>query len=248
MENLPSIPATLKERVEGVKRRILRDYPDTIGLVLIGSVAEGDFKTDSDIDIVWIKRRKITHKRLFAFEQALDEKIQIVLFNRRQLREHFRYSTTMAHSIKNGVILYQDGDYITGLLQKELTLPDREWMKKWFKHWIFFYRMGLRDLRRSKRWHKRFCRRGCTCEVGDYLARAAVNFTILFLELHGLVPTTKNKILKGFRRFGKEDLVSSLEVALEASRQHRPLSKEEAEAIHPTLRWLRDTLRRRLQG
>jgi predicted nucleotidyltransferase len=58
MENLPSIPATLKERVEGVKRRILRDYPDTIGLVLIGSVAEGDFKTDSDIDIVWIKKEE----------------------------------------------------------------------------------------------------------------------------------------------------------------------------------------------
>lgn len=145
----------------------------------------------------------------------------------------------------NGV--YKNGDFITRLLEQEITLPDREWMKKWFEHWIGFYRMGLRDIRRNKGWHKRFCQKRCTCEVGDYLARATVNFAILFSELHGFVPTTKDKVLKGFRKFGKKNLIPGLRVALRISRQDRPLSRKEAETVYPTVRWLRDTLARRLR-
>ncbi|MDI6793741.1 MAG: hypothetical protein QME81_12900 [bacterium] len=101
------------------------------------------------------------------------------------------------------------------LLGKEIALPDREWMKKWFEHWTGFYRMGLRDIRINKGWHKRFCQKRCLCEVGDYLARATVNFAILFLELHGLVPTTKDKVFKGFKEFGRNDLIPGLKIALQ---------------------------------
>jgi len=241
-------PSIFQTAIQEARAKIPKVYPDTLCLVLIGSVAEGNFKSDSDVDIVWIKSRKLRIRKLYEFEDKLGERVQLIPFTRRQLEEHFRNSTTMAHAIKNGIVLYKKGDFITRLLEQEITLPDREWMKKWFEHWIGFYRMGLRDIRRNKRWHKRFCQKRCTCEVGDYLARATVNFAILFSELHGFVPTTKDKVLKGFRKFGKKNLIPGLRVALRISRQDRPLSRKEAETVYPTVRWLRDTLARRLRS
>ncbi len=241
-------PSIFQTAIQEVKGKIPGAYPDTLGLVLIGSVAEGNFKSDSDVDIVWIKSRKLRFRKLYEFEDKLDKRIQLIPFTRRQLEEHFRNSTTMAHAIKNGIVLYKRGDFISRLLERKITLPDREWMRKWFEHWIGFYRMGLRDIRRNKGWHKRYCKKRCTCEVGDYLARATVNFAILFSELHGFVPTTKDKVLKGFRKFGKKDLIPGLRVALRISRQDRPLSRKEAEKVYPTARWLRDRLARRFRS
>ena len=245
---LKTLPPIFQTAIQEARVKIPKAYPDTLGLVLIGSVAEGSFKSDSDVDIVWIKSRKLRLRKLYELKDKLGERIQLIPFTRRQVEEHFRNSTTMAHSIKNGIILHKNGDFITKLLEQEIRLPEREWMRKWFEHWIGFYRMGLRDIRRNKGWHERFCQKRCTCEVGDYLARATVNFAILFSELHGFVPTTKDKVLKGFRKFGRKDLIPGLRVALRISRQDRPLSRKEAEIVYPTVRWLRDTLARRLRS
>ena len=246
--SIRSLPPIFRRTIQKARATIPKIYSDTLCLVLIGSVAEGDFKTDSDVDIVWVKRRKLGFEKLHEFQQELGERIQLILFNRKQLEEHVRNSTTMAHAIQNGVVLYTNGSAITRLLEQEITLPDREWMKRWFEHWLRYYRMGLRDIRRNKGWHKKYCRERCMCEVGDYLARAAVNFAILFCELHGFVPTTKDQVLKGFRKYGRNDFASGLRVALRVSRQERNMSRKEAETVHPTARWLRDTLARRLRS
>ena len=246
--DLPILPPIFQRAVQRAQTEIPKAYPDTLCLVLIGSVAEGDFKKDSDVDIVWVKSRRLGFRRVHECERSLGDRIQLVLFNRKQLEDHFKKSTTMAHAMKNGIILYTKGDSITRILDKEIALPDREWMRSWFEHWMRLYRMGLRDIRRNKGWHKRYCQKRCMCEVGDYLARAAVNFAILFSELHGFVPTTKDKVLKGFRKFGRKDLIAGLRIALRVSRQKRPMSRKEAETVKLTARWLRDTLARRLRS
>jgi predicted nucleotidyltransferase len=246
--DFPSLPPIFQRAIQKAKTTIPKAYPDTLCLVLIGSVAEGDFKTDSDVDIVWVKSRKLGFQKLYEFERSLGERTQLVLFNRKGLEEHFTKSTTMAHAIKNGIVLYTHGNSITRILDQEITVPDREWMKGWFEHWTRFYRMGLRDIRRNRGWHKRFCQKRCVCEVSDCLARATVNFAILFSELHGSVPTTKVKVLKGFRTFGRTDLISGLRIALRVSRQKRPMSRKEAETVKRTAKWLRDTLARRLRS
>jgi predicted nucleotidyltransferase len=248
ISHLRSLPSVFQKSIKNAMAKIPMAYPDTLSLILIGSVAEGDYKPDSDIDIVWVKRRKLGFSRLYEFKRELDDRIQLIPFNRKQLEEHFRNSNTMAHAIQKGIVLYINEDSISKIVNRKIVLPDRKWMKKWFEHWVRFYRMGLKDIRRNKSWHKKHCRKDCMCEVGDYLARATVNFAILFCELHGFVPTTKGKVLKGFQKFGRDDLMSGMQIALRVSRQDRFMSGKEAEKVKLTAVWLRNTLARRLRS
>lgn len=59
----------------------------------------------------------------------------------RQILNHFRRSTTMAYSIKNGIALYQKDGFINSLLKMKLSKPSKIWMKEWFEHWLRFYQM-----------------------------------------------------------------------------------------------------------
>jgi len=102
----------------------------------------------------------------------------------------------MAHSIKNGVIIYEMDKFLQNLLKIPLSLPSKKWMREWFEHWNIYYRMGLKDKRRNKQQHKKYCKERCHCEIYDGLARAVVNFAILYLEFKGIIPLTKKTIIK----------------------------------------------------
>lgn len=241
---METLSAKLKRQISKAKRQILREYNDTLSLVLIGSVAEGDHSKDSDIDIVCIKRKKVGINKRLEFMDKIDDKIQLVVFTRKQILDHFKRFTTMAYSIKNGIILYQKDGFMNSFFNIRLSKPNKIWMKKWFEHWLRFYQMALRDRRRNKRFHKKFCKNRCCCEVGDYLARAAVNFAILYLETQGIVPTTKSKVFTGLRDAGNKRFRRGLEIALDAHRCDRSLAKKEADSVFYTADWLRQRLQK----
>lgn len=243
---MKALSTKIGRQILKAKKQILKEYNDTLGLVLIGSVAEGDYGKDSDIDIVCIKRRKVEMERRLEFMDKIYDKIQLVVFTKRQILNHFRHSTTMAYSIKNGITLYQKDEFINSLFKIKLSKPSKIWMKEWFEHWRRFYQMALRDKRRNKRFHKEFCKNKCYCEVGDYLARATVNFAILYLETQDVIPTTKSKISAGLRNAANEKFRQGLKITLDVHHFDRNLREKEADSVFYTADWLRQRLRKLL--
>jgi len=232
-----------KVDMKRVKDLLLRKFDDSLGLIVIGSYAEGSVSEGSDLDIVWIKSRKIPYDKISALQNELGDKIQLIVFSRRQLNYHFKNSTTMAHSIKKGIILFDKAKLLAKLIKRDLDLPSREWMNRWFNHWLMFYRFGIMDRRRNRRFHRKYCRRRCYCEVGDYFARATVNFSILYLETKGIVPTTKREIWENCKKLLPRRLLKGLKVSFKVYHQRRNLRSAEAEEVYQTASWLRRRLK-----
>lgn len=245
---MKNLPAKFKAIIRKTKRVLPVNFPDTLGIILIGSCAEGCFSKDSDIDIVWLKSRKLRFEKLRQIQRGFSEKTTIIPYNKKQILYQFQNSTTMSHSIKNGKILYKNGGFVNKLMGHKLSAPSPEWMKYWFGHWVGFYEIGVKDYRRNKIYHKKHCTKKCFCDTVDALARAAVNFAILFLELKGFIPTTKHKILNGFIKLGDPGLIRGLRISLRASREGRNLSLKEAEAAHKTAKSLKEKIQKELNS
>ncbi len=116
-------------------------------------------------------------------------------------------------------------------------------MKDWTLHWFRFYEWGMDDIARAEEWHKKYCDKECTCHISELIARVVVNLSILFLETHGIVPTTKSKIKRHFEmKISDEKLVAGVRLALIVSRQERYLNYEEAKSVAHVAKWLRHEL------
>ena len=237
------MPHLYRKSICGVCERILSRYDDVAALVLIGSVAEGDFVPESDVDILCIRREKTPWEEQRKIGEGLDERIQCIFFTEEMFQSHLRQRTTMAHSVLRGVTLYEAENTISKL-NPDLDLPDRAWMKRWFVHWLDFYEFGMRDVARVKEGHLEHCtEEACQCWIEDSLARSAVNMAILFSETKGIVPTTKKQIERHFREQAEdESLSAALALALRVSREERSMSYDEAQVVAHVAGWLRDRL------
>lgn len=212
-------------------------------LVLIGSVAEGGFCPESDIDLLCVKKGKTPWEEQRKIHEPLDSLVQLIFFDEATFNFHFEKRTTMAHSIKKGIVLYEVEEFVSNILSKEMGPPDKEWMKNWTLHWLRFYQYGVDDIERSKEWHQKYCDEECICHINDIIARVVVNFSILFLETHGIVPTTKSQIQRHFEmKINDEKLVAGMRLALIISRQGRYLSYEEALSVAHVAKKLRTEL------
>lgn len=204
--SLKELPQDIQPLVNKIRRKILKEYLDTRALFVIGSMSDWSYGPDSDIDIVWIKIRKIKVKRLLELEEKLNynielRRIQLVPFTYKELSWHFNNSSTMAHSIQKGIIIYGARNRsIQKFLAKKLSLPKKEWMYYWLSHWLKKYEWARFSIRRERRFHKRFCKDRCHCSIFDDIARVAVNFGILYLETNGIVPISKRQIISNFQR------------------------------------------------
>ena len=88
----------------------------------------------------------------------------------------------------------------------------------------------------------------CYCMIPNYLARECVNFAILYLELKGIVPTTKQQIVSAFLNLGRDEVVAGLKAAFVTYREDREMNWEEGEVVAKIAMWLRGRLRQRLKG
>lgn len=252
--NLGRLALDIQPIVKRIKKTITRNYPDTRGLIIIGSFADSTYKRDSDLDIVWIKIRKMKIDRFIEFEEKLNSniairKIQLVPFTYKEFSWHFNNFSTMAHSIQRGIAIYGiKNKTIKRFLSKRLSLPKNEWMGYWFRHWLEKYKFARYTIRRNKRFHKKLCNTECYCNIFDNIARVVVNFSILYLETLGIVPVSKKQIVQNLTKFHLPlDILKGLKLSLRLSGKGKYLTLGEVGTILPAALWFKKRLYKALK-
>ena len=241
--HLQNVPTAYREMAAGACRHLLEHYTDIQAIVLIGSVATGDFVPESDVDLLRVKETPLRAKEQWEVKKPLDEKVKLIFFDVARFKEHTDQRTTMAHSAASGVVLYEKHGFLQPFFKEPLGLPTREWMAGWFVHWLRFYEYSIRDIRRAEEWHREYCGTECTCHISDTLARTVVNFAILFLETQGVVPTTKKQIQQCFQeKVADTGLNTALVLALTISREERSLDYPEGIQLESLADWLHKRL------
>ena len=237
------LPHSFRKPVRATCRKLLKLYPNTLALVVIGSVALGTWEEDSDLDLVWIVRghRRKNWREELGYDYA--GLVELVTLNLSELRRHLAWQSPMAHAIRRGVVVYDPSRLAEQLRRAPLGPPTREWMQQWFKHFWQRLDWGLDSYRMSKKMHRRYCRNGCTCQVSEVLTRAVVNLALVLLTTKGIVPNTKSEmrlhypaVIRGAR------LRKAMELALQAHHVKRDLKLHEAKALLHLGAWLRTRL------
>lgn len=240
------IPRRFVKDVEEVIENILSSRLDVKAIIVIGSVARGDHMKDSDVDLVCVTGQKVNPKQRQGLMGDIPLMAQLVVFSEEELRKHFEDFSTMAHSIQKGIAVFEKDGFLKPFLDMPLGLPKKEWMKGWFVHWLEFYFMGLHDLETDEEFHKKFCKEKCQCFLPDNLARAAVNFAILYLETRGVVPVSKGEIRKGMRNIVPKNIFKGLNTALRICHDGIVMDYYEAVEVKNTATWLKDRLIQKL--
>lgn len=236
------IPELFEKVAQDAVDRIFSEHLGIKALVVIGSVAAGDYMQDSDVDLVCVIDVRLSLEERHRLRERVPESVQLVILSEEELKGHFENSTTMAHAIRKGKILYEKDAYLQPFLEKTLGLPSREWMKQWFLHWLKFFYLGVYWLEREEGFHTEFCKTGCECSISDDLARAAVNFSILYLEAQGTVPVSKGEIRRGIEGLISEGPLRGVNVALEVCHEDRTMNYQEALEVRDTATWLKEKL------
>jgi len=214
---LQQLPQNFRESILEVTKRMLKRFDDIYSIVLIGSVAAGDYELNSDIDILCVKRKEVSATDITEITSALD-RVQLIFLTEKSIAQHFKNSTTMAWAIKCGKIIFEHNDFWHKYITKPLHMPSKKWMSSWFTHWLRFYNDG----------------------TYDGLYRAVVNFAILFLETKGTIPTTKKQILTSFKKIvSNQEIIKGLEIALNAHHERRILDEQEKRKVFKAGEWLR---------
>ncbi len=235
-----NVPVHVLKEIKIASRRLKRRYKDLLGVILIGSFAEGTYQKDSDIDIVFIKERRVKYKDWAKFTKDTKKRIQLIPFSRKDLNQHFKDSTTMAYAIQRGKIIHQRKNSLEKYYNWVLEWPSKEWIKNWFKHWQGIYGFGVRDFKRNKKRKFDF--------VSDCLTRGVVNFGILFLEIKGYIPTTKRDLGKRFyKEIHDKEIREGFKIALKSHHEDRDISIKEAEKVYLSGEFLNNQINKYFQ-
>jgi len=235
----------------------INKFDSLMGMCVIGSSIEGDWDDNSDIDLVIILPNNIDFEQrvnsdIELSDLNLDKRVQLIYLSYGYLVDyHFKNFTTMAHSISKGVIIYDKSGLLTEIYNAVLGNPTKDWIKEWFNFFEYSYISGVSSLKFHAKLHRSLCKDKCECEISNLLARAMVNWSILYLELNGIVPTTKKQILKGMFKINN-DLVFDLKIALDVRRNDLYLNLNQAKSMYKSVnvlkRELQDKLGVRLEG
>jgi hypothetical protein len=245
--SLDRVPPEFREVAEATVQNLVTRFPHTLAVVVIGSVAEGGFRPESDLDMVWVVRGRLRRTWWREIETPHERRVQVIPWLLKTANWHFARRTTLAHSVHRGLIVYDPEGRAAQWQARPLGLPDREWMREWFKHWLQFYEAGFReDLPRAREWRRKFGEEHV--HVYENLARVSVNFAILLIETRGVVPTCKQQLWTEFQRLTSgPKLRQAMDTALRIHREDRWMSWEEAQQIIPLVHWLRRRLEEALQ-
>ncbi len=106
--HLQHVPVTYREMVAHACSYLLEHYIDIQAIVIIGSIAAGDFGPESDVDVLYVKETAVRPKEQWGMQKQLDEKVQLIFFDVARFKEHIAQRTTMAHSVARGIALYEE--------------------------------------------------------------------------------------------------------------------------------------------
>lgn len=233
-KTLPFLRSRLKERI--------------LGISVIGSSTCSDWEEGSDIDLVILEERPIDYLTFNRLEEELkpsiDVRVQLIPIELDYLYNyHLKNRTTMAHSIRRGRILFDgDGYFKPFLALTDHDLPTREWIKAYFLKFVNVHGFALTYIEKKEAWHKK-CAIDSLGEYNNEVCRAIVNYSILYLELNGFIPTTKRQIIRGLK---KEEIpwavLKDVERSMSIRREDRLLRADELESMCTCALYLKDTL------
>ena len=184
------LPPQYRAPAQALLSKTLVIYPRTVALAAIGSVADGTWLPDSDLDVVWIhrgRRKQSWHERI-AYDY--ESRVELVAFNLKQVHEHFRQHSPMAHALQSGLMLYDPEGLHAAWRETPLGLPTRHYVDMTYAFMSRRLEWGMDSYRRECRFHRRFCKQSsdCYCSVSDVLCRAVWNLVRLVLVVQGYVP------------------------------------------------------------
>ena len=238
-----ALPGRYREPVRVSCRKIMRLYPNTLALVVIGSVAVGTWEEDSDLDLVWIYRGRLRRKWREEMGYDYSGVVEFVTFNLSEVRRHMAWQSPMAHALRRGVVIYDPAGLMARLRRGALGPPTREWMQQWFRHFWQRLDWGRDSYRMSLKMHHRYCKTKCDCQVSEVLTRAVVNLALVLLATKGIVPGAKSEmrlhfpsVIRGARHR------KAMEIALQAHHVKRDLTLQEAKELLRLGGWLRRQL------
>ncbi|MFC1601440.1 hypothetical protein ACFL34_03740 [Candidatus Sumerlaeota bacterium] len=215
---LQELPENFRATVAGITCELLTNYPDTLAGMVVGSLAEGVSDSFSDVDYLYVKDPMIPDDEIVKIKARWP--LSHFIFHRpEKLEHHFTHCTTMAWSIKKGIVLFDRHNLLAPFRQRDLGMPSKEWMRSWMTE-VDWWPEDPRGLR-----HK------------------MLNLGILYLALLGVAPTTKHEISKEFRRrVTDKTLLKAMSVAAERGTDESEFSETQLQCLKQALGMLREEL------
>jgi len=242
----------------GEAKAFLDPYRQWIhSLVLFGSYAFGRAERGSDLDLLVIlkhgHRTREIKRRLFVVGFDLSARssetggaeVQLVAFNEEEIEHLFRIATPLAHAIREGIIIWDDGFFNSLLARRYPKWPTREAAEEALVHWIIpHYYLCAIDLKREiRRDHGPggICNEEKECVghfKGDILARIISRMLYVTLPELGLLPLTKHDLKEmAVEVYGKER-ERAIALALQVLREDRAIDDTEFRIMFPFARRL----------
>jgi predicted nucleotidyltransferase len=232
-------------------------------LVLFGSYALGNATPHSDIDfLVLLKPGEETRRIrriLFGFKMTLENEnerqapveMQIVDFDEQEIQVIFELSTPLAHAVRHGVVIQDDGWFKRLLLRVYPMWPTKEAAVVAFTRWIVWqYYRCIIDLKREiaeDHGPEGICTRTGKCIghfSGDILARVISRMLYVTLPERGLLPLCKSEAARmALDTYGRSAR-RPVELAIHILRDDRAITSDEFKVMMPFARGLfRECLR-----
>lgn len=173
-----------------------------LGICVIGSSTCSDWEEGSDIDLLFLTQERVCYKELSKIEEEIRDWVQvrvqcISMVPEYLLNYHLSNRTTMAHSIRGGVVIWDPKKYFSRFA--DLTpedLPKRRWIKEYFQSFFSIHRMSLEQIKEEKN-YREVSRNSSHDFFHNSICRVIVNYSILYLELNEIIPITKKQIIRG---------------------------------------------------
>jgi predicted nucleotidyltransferase len=239
-------------------RHFLDSYRRWIhSLVLFGSYAIGRAEGTSDLDLLVILNHghmaREIKRSLFdvGFDLATRSsetgtaELQLVAFDEEEIEHLFRLATPLAHALREGIIIWDDGFFNSLLSKRYPKWPTREAAEEALVHWIIpQYSLCAIDLKREilkDHGPGGICRERKECVghfKGDILARVISRMLYVTLPELGLLPLTKHDLREmAVKIYGKE-WERTIALALQVLREDRSIDDTEFRIMFPFARKL----------
>ncbi|MGQ9780190.1 MAG: hypothetical protein ACUVRM_10005 [Bacillota bacterium] len=205
--------------------------------VLIGSVAEANAEPGSDLDLVLVVEEKLPWE-LVGDLLGWSPRFQVVDLTPSELGRHFDRNTIMAWAIRRGIILADPAGILREQLARPAAPPSREWLQELWQHLWHDYLFGLSLWRRARGEHRQYCVSECYGHNATFLARAVINFSLIWACLNNQIPTTKPVLREVLRRLAvPPHVLAGWEVAVRIRREDVDAPPEEIAAIGKAALW-----------
>jgi predicted nucleotidyltransferase len=258
-QGIHSAPDSLEVlKAMGEAKEFLDPYRRWIhSLVLFGSYALGRAERGSDLDLLVILKHghKTREVKRRLFDIGLDinarstetgaTKVQLVAFDEEEIERLFRNATPLAHAIRAGIIIWDDGFFNSLLARRYPKWPTREAAEEALVQWIINqYYLCAVDLRREIRRNHGpggICNEEQECVghfKGDILARVISRMLYVTLPELGRLPLTKHDLNEmAVEVYGRAS-EKPIALALQVLREDRAIDNTEFQLMFPFARRL----------